>query len=153
MEKAVSSSCPGKQRRLDDSSVKQGTSKRVLGSHGQRKWKRIRVRKKQRELLEKARSSGGESDATGGQQLNSVSGGRGPEKGAGRAEKLIEMVMEKLSEAVTVSAIEAVKNGKHLDCKVDSVMTINSMKNASRKNEIVLKGRNRSSAKPISHFS
>ena len=138
---------------MDDSSVKQGTRKRVLGSRGQRKWKRIRVRKKQRELLEKARSSGGESDATGGQQLNSVSGGRGPEKGAGRAEKLVEVVMEKVTEAVTVSTIEAVKNGIHLAGKVDSDVTLEFMKNASRENEIVLKGRNRSSTEPISDSS
>ena len=66
MEGAVSSSCPGKQRQLDDSSLKLGTRNKVLGSRRERKWKRIRVRKKQKELLEKARSSGGESDATAG---------------------------------------------------------------------------------------
>ena len=102
MEGALSSSFPGKQRRLDDSAVKLGTRKRVLGSRGERKWKRIRVRKKQRELKEKAKSSGGKRKAT--QQLNSVSGGRGREIGAGRTKKLIEAVIKTLREAIRKKA-------------------------------------------------
>ena len=58
--------------------------------------------------------------------------------------------MEKITEAVTVSAV---KNGKHLAGKVDSDLTLGFMKNASRENYIVFKGHNRSSREPISDFS
>ena len=65
-----------------------------------------------RELQERAKISGGESKEMRWQQLNSVSGVRGWVKG--RKEKLIEAVIETVTEVVTVAALEKVSGVEHL---------------------------------------